>query len=73
MNDDSKTSFPYEDLLHLPHPTSLHHPRMSLQDRAAQFTPFAALTGYEDAVEQTALRKEQEMAQEIQREFPPGS
>lgn len=40
----------YDDILHLPHPTSKTHPRMSRQDRAAQFAPFAALTGYEDVI-----------------------
>lgn len=44
----------YDDLLHLPHPTSKAHPRMSRLDRAAQFSPFAALTGYDDAVKETA-------------------
>lgn len=40
----------YDDILHLPHPTSKTHPRMSRQDRAAQFSPFAALVGYEDVI-----------------------
>ena len=44
----------YDDLLYLPHPTSKKHPRMSRLDRAAQFSPFAALTGYDDAVRETA-------------------
>ncbi|MDD5999837.1 MAG: hypothetical protein PUC55_09095 [Lachnospiraceae bacterium] len=44
----------YEDIIHLPHPVSKKHPPMSLADRAAQFSPFAALTGYEDAIEETA-------------------
>ena len=44
----------YDDLLNLPHPTSKKHPRMSRLDRAAQFSPFAALTGYDDAVKETA-------------------
>lgn len=44
----------YEDIIHLPHPTSPRHPRMSMLDRAAQFTPFAALTGYEAVVEEAA-------------------
>lgn len=43
----------YDDILHLPHPTSKTHRRMSRQDRAAQFSPFAALTGYEAVVEET--------------------
>lgn len=44
----------YDDILPLPHPTSKTHPRMSRQDRAAQFSPFAALTGYEAVVKETA-------------------
>lgn len=40
----------YDDILHLPHHTSKAHPRMPRQDRAAQFAPFAALTGYEDVI-----------------------
>lgn len=44
----------YNDIINLPHPVSKKHPRMSLYDRAAQFAPFAALTGYEDAIKETA-------------------
>ncbi len=44
----------YEDILQLPHHVSGKHPQMSMQDRAAQFSPFAALTGYDAAVEETA-------------------
>ena len=36
---------PYDDIIHLPHPTSKKYPRMSMEERAAQFSPFAALTG----------------------------
>ena len=43
----------YDDILHLPHPTSKKYPRMSAMDRAAQFSPFAALVGYEEAIEET--------------------
>ncbi len=46
--------FPYEDILRLPHHVSRHHPPMPREDRAAQFSPFAALTGYDDAVLETA-------------------
>jgi hypothetical protein len=42
-------STPYDDMLHLPHHVSQRHPQMSLHDRAAQFSPFAALTGYDAA------------------------
>ena len=45
---------PYEDMLYMSHPTSKTHPRMSVEKRAAQFAPFAALTGHADAVEETA-------------------
>lgn len=44
----------YDDILPLPHHVSEKHPPMSRLDRAAQFSPFAALTGYEAAVEETA-------------------
>lgn len=44
----------YDDIIHLPHPTSPKHPRMPISDRAAQFSPFAALTGHEAAVKETA-------------------
>jgi hypothetical protein len=43
----------YDDIINLPHPTSLQHPRMDAGNRAAQFAPFAALTGYEDAIQET--------------------
>lgn len=45
---------PYDDIINLPHHISATHPRMSAYDRAAQFSSFAALTGYEDAVAETA-------------------
>lgn len=43
----------YDDIIDLPHPTSQNHPRMSLHDRAAQFSPFAALTGHHAAITET--------------------
>lgn len=43
----------YEDIIGLPHPVSKKHPQMSLENRAAQFAPFAALTGYDAAIEET--------------------
>ena len=43
----------YDDIIQLPHPTSSVHPRMPLADRAAQFSPFAALTGHQDAILET--------------------
>ena len=40
----------YDDIINLPHHVSVTHPRMSQHDRAAQFAPFAALTGYDDEI-----------------------
>ena len=45
---------PYDDILYRSRPVSAAHPPMSRMDRAAQFAPFAALTGYEAAVRETA-------------------
>ena len=44
----------YEDIINLPHYEPKNHPRMSMEARAAQFAPFAALTGYGDMVNETA-------------------
>lgn len=44
----------YEDIINMPHQTSRKHPRMSMENRAAQFAPFAALTGFSDEVKETA-------------------
>lgn len=41
----------YDDIINLPHPNPRRHPRMSLLERAAQFSPFAALTGFEDVID----------------------
>ena len=49
----------YDDIIDLPHPTSQNHPRMSLHDRAAQFSPFAALTGLDAALRETARLTDQ--------------
>jgi hypothetical protein len=45
---------PYDDIINLPHHTSASRPHMSVYDRAAQFSPFAALTGYDAAITETA-------------------
>ena len=41
----------YESIMHRPHHISRRHPRMSMSNRAAQFAPFSALTGYEEAID----------------------
>lgn len=47
-------SHKYDDIINLPHHISKKHPHMSLHDRAAQFSPFAALTGHKAAINETA-------------------
>ena len=54
-----KTTNKYEDIIHLQHPTSANHPQMPIEDRAAQFSPFAALTGHEDPSRETQRRMEE--------------
>lgn len=44
----------YDDIINLPHHVSERHPHMPVSDRAAQFAPFAALTGYGDVIKETA-------------------
>ena len=51
MNEDIKR---YDDIIHLPHPEPSTHPRMTMENRAAQFSPFAALTGYDEATREEA-------------------
>ena len=61
----------YDDIIKLPHHVSTNHPRMSMHDRAAQFAPFAALVGYDDAVTETARLTESrpELDEQEQREL----
>ncbi|WP_300411784.1 hypothetical protein [uncultured Oscillibacter sp.] len=47
-------SGPYDDIINLPHHVSAQRPHMPMADRAAQFSPFAALSGYGDAVREAA-------------------
>ena len=49
-----KDEHQYDDIINLPHHVSKKHPLMSLMNRAAQFSPFAALTGHNDAIQETA-------------------
>lgn len=50
----SEGSSKYGDIINLPHHVSNRHPQMSFYDRAAQFAPFAALTGHDAAIRETA-------------------
>jgi hypothetical protein len=54
MDDNREDEHRYDDIIGLPHHRSSSHAPMAMSDRAAQFSPFAALTGYEDAVRETA-------------------
>ena len=51
----------YDDIIDLPHPTSARHPRMSMAERAAQFSPFAALVGHGAAIQETARLTDQKV------------
>ncbi|MBQ2097568.1 MAG: hypothetical protein IKP73_02795 [Bacteroidales bacterium] len=51
MNDN------YSDIINLPHHVSTRHPQMPMIDRAAQFAPFSALTGLDDAIDETAQQQ----------------
>lgn len=56
----------YEDILNLPHHVSETHPPMPIADRAAQFAPFAALTGYKEAIEETERLAEKKIEREYE-------
>ena len=64
-------SGPYDDIINLPHPTSRRHPRMPIRDRAAIFSPFAALSGHGAALAETARRTERrmELAEDVRAEL----
>lgn len=51
----------YKDIINLPHKQSSRRPQMSRIDRAAQFAPFAALTGYDDAIKETGRLTDDEV------------
>ena len=51
----------YDDIIHLPHHTSKTHARMSMIERAAQFSPFAALTGYSGVIREVGRLTEQKI------------
>lgn len=51
----------YEDIINLPHHVSTQYPRMSMEGRAGQFAPFAALTGLEAAIRRTAEHPDEQV------------
>ena len=62
---------PYADIIHLPHHVSQNHPQMPMLDRAAQFAPFAALTGYDDSIAETGrlTTERRELSEQEQNEL----
>ncbi len=68
-------NFPYNDIVNLPHHVSASRQPMSSADRAAQLAPFAALTGYEDAVAEagritgTQIELDEQQQVELNRRF----
>lgn len=52
----------YRNMLHLPHHVSAKHPPMPIEDRAAQFAPFAALTGYDEEIKEATRRVQQKIS-----------
>ena len=65
---DEKYEHAYDDIINLPYPNAdtgvgcgLKHPRMAAETRAAQFSPFAALTGLDDTMEKTAKAAEEKI------------
>lgn len=51
----------YEDIINLPHHVSPTRPQMPMSDRAAQFAPFAALTGYDSAIKETGRQTDEKI------------
>lgn len=62
MSEYYKDEHKYDDIIGLPHHQSKERAHMSLYDRAAQFAPFAALTGHEEAIEETARITDEKIA-----------
>lgn len=61
LQNKFQNSSRYEDMLELPHHISRERPRMAMEERAAQFSPFAALTGYGDAIRETGRLTERQL------------
>ena len=59
----------YDDIINLPHPVSKNHPQMPMVSRAAQFAPFAALTGYGEAISETVRINEEQFEDEADLDY----
>ena len=62
--DGKEAQSPYADIIDLPHYEPRRHPRMEAEKRAAQFAPFAALTGFDQAVDETARQTQARVEEE---------
>ena len=60
----------YEEILDYPYRGPLRHPRMPLEKRGAQFAPFAALTGYDAVIRETALHTAEDMDPAVSAPLP---
>ncbi|MGN0136827.1 hypothetical protein [Anaerotignum sp.] len=60
MSEKFQEIHQYDDIIHLPHHQSVHRPQMPVADRAAQFAPFSALSGYDEMIKDAAEAKRQE-------------
>ena len=58
---NSSDANPYADIIDLPHHVSSRHPQMSMEKRAAQFSPFAAMVGHDEAIRETARLTEEKL------------
>ena len=63
----------YDDIIHLPHHVSATHPQMSMLQRAAQFAPFSALSGYGQAIEETTRQNEAAWERSVDDEAQPSA
>jgi len=54
----------YDDIINMERPVSKKHPPMSMEGRAGQFAPFAALTGFEEQIDETAKKHEESFEKE---------
>lgn len=54
LNQPATPIHSYDDIIHLPHHVSTTHPQMPVSERAAQFSPFAALSGHQEAIKEAA-------------------
>lgn len=61
MSENKSNERRYDDIINMPHHRSKTHPHMPMADRAAQFSPFAALTGHDEAIKETARAAEEEI------------